>query len=520
MSDIKLNDLEKGSNGSQYDEELYTGDSTKGYVDTGTNSTLRFINKVVKLLDAESHGIERIPENERNPNEGVLEAASMWFSANLVISALVLGFLGQTIGGLSFWESVLTIIFFNILGMIFVAYYTFWGSLFGLRQMILSRFLLGNIGVRIFTFLTAIACIGWGAVNSMSSAQLLNLVNRPHSLPPWAGLLIIVLLTIIVSMFGYRAVHLYEKYSWIPNLAVFFVLIARFKISGAFNAGEFSSGEATAAGVLTFGGAIFGFAAGWTTYAADYTVYIRNDYPKWKLFIGTAIGLFLPLVFCNVLGAAIITGINTNETYAYYYENYQSGGLLFAILAVDSVGGFGQFCAVILALSTVANNIPNMYTIAFCAQAFWSPLRKVPRIVWTVLGNCLTLAISIPAYYHFQDFISNFMNLISYYLAIYIALTLSEHFIWNRNDFSRYDPTRWDDKSYYPVGIAAAIGFCFGIAGCVLGMDQVWYLGKIGGLINPNSEYPGADIGFELSFGFAFIGYNIFRPLELKYIGR
>ncbi|KAH3679523.1 hypothetical protein WICPIJ_008598 [Wickerhamomyces pijperi] len=514
MSDIKLNDLEKNSGFTQEDE-LYAGDSSNGYVEQEQSGVLGFIHKVSKILNAETHGIERVEEEDRNMDEGVIEAASMWFSANMVIAAVALGFLGQSIFGLSFWESVLTIIFFNLLGLVFVAFFSTWGPIFGLRQMILSRFLVGDLGVRIFSFITAIACVGWGAVNSMSSAQLLNMVNQPHSLPPWAGVLVIALITIIVSMFGYKAVHLYEKWSWIPNIAVFFVLIARFTISGAFTAGEFSSGTATASGVLSFGGAIFGFASGWTTYAADYTVYIRKDYPRWRIFFGVCIGLFFPLVFCMVLGAALITGIETNSVYAEYYENYQTGGLLFAILAVDSVGGFGQFCAVILALSTVANNIPNMYTIAFCAQAFWSPLRKVPRIVWTIAGNFLTLAIAIPAYYSFEDVMDNFMNLIGYYLAIYITLTLSEHFIYKKGDFNRYDASRWDDKSYYPIGIAAAIGFCFGIAGTVLGMDQVWYNGRISRLING-----GTDIGFELAAGFAFVGYNIFRPLELKYIGR
>lgn len=515
MSDIKLNDLEKGSGISQDDTELYAGDSSNGYVEQQQSGFLGLINKFANSLNAETHGIERVSEEDRNQDEGVIEAASMWFSANMVIAAVTLGFLGQTVCGLSFYESVLTIIFFNILGLLSVAFFSTWGPIFGLRQMILSRFLVGDMGVRIFSFITAIACIGWGAVNSMSSAQLLSMVNAPHSVPPWAGVLIIAVITIIVSMFGYRVVHLYEKYSWIPNLAVFFVLIARFKISGAFDAGEFSSGTATASGVLTFGGAVFGFASGWTTYAADYTVYIRKDYPRWKIFCGVTIGLLIPLIFCMVLGAAIITGTKTNATYKEYYEKYQAGGLLFAVIAVDSLGGFGQFCAVILALSTVANNIPNMYTIAFCAQAFWSPLRKVPRIVWTICGNFLTLAIAIPAYYSFEDVMDNFMNLIGYYLAIYITLTLSEHFIYKKGDFRNYDPTKWDDKSYYPIGIAATIGFCFGVAGTVLGMDQVWYNGRISSLING-----GTDIGFELAAGFAFVGYNIFRPLELKYIGR
>ncbi|CCH43163.1 Purine-cytosine permease FCY21 [Wickerhamomyces ciferrii] len=515
--DIKLSDLEKGSS-SNKDEELYFGEQSEGFQNTTTSKKLSFINSISHLIRAETKGIERIEEHERNLKETVLTAASMWFSANMVIAAMALGMLGAKMG-LSFWESVLTIIFFNMLGLIPVAFFSMFGPEFGLRQMILSRFLVGDYGSRLFAFITAIACIGWGAVNIMVSAQLLNMVNQPHELPPWAGCLILVIMTIVVSMFGYNVIHFYEKWSWIPNVVVFFVFIARIKISGNFDAGEFHSGEATAGAVLSFGGAIFGFATGWTTYAADYTVFMRKDYPKWKIFWGLVIGLITPLLFTMIIGAAAITGIQKSDVWAEYYEKHQNGGLMFAILAVDSLGGFGQFCAVILALSTVANNIPNMYTIALSTQAFWSGFAKVPRIVWTIVGNFLTLAICIPGYYKFEDVMENFMNMIGYYLAIYQAMTLSEHFFYKKG-FKGYDIEGYNDKSRYPIGIAAIVGFLFGVLGTYLGIDQNWGVGPIAKLINADSSLPGGDIGFELAFGFAFIGFNIVRPLEIKYFGR
>ncbi len=514
-NDIKLHDLEKGSS-SPEDEELYLGESSQG---TQTSTKLNFVNRIAASLRAETKGIERVEEDERNMNEGVLNSASMWFSANMVIAAMALGMLGGSIFGLSFWEAVLTIIFFNLLGLLPVAFFSTFGPEFGLRQMVLSRFLVGDIGVRIFSFITAVACVGWGAVNIMVSAQLLNMINHPHQLPPWAGCLILVIMTIVVSMFGYNVIHFYEKWSWVPNVMVFFVFIARIKISGNFDAGEFGSGEATAAGVLSFGGAIFGFATGWTTYAADYTVFIRKEYPKWKIFWGLCLGLAVPLIFTMIIGAAAITGINKDPIWLEYYTKHQNGGLMFAILSVNSLGGFGQFCSVLLALSTVANNIPNMYTIALCTQAFWSPLAKVPRIVWSLIGNFLVLAICIPGFYHFESVMDNFMNMIGYYLAIYEAMTLSEHFIYRRG-FKGYDVEGWNDKKRYPIGIAALVGFLCGVVATYCGIDQNWGLGPIAKLINAGSAHPGADIGFELAFAFSFVGFNIVRPFELKYIGR
>lgn len=168
----------------------------------------------------------------------------------------------------------------------------------------------------------------------------------------------------------------------------------------------------------------------------------------------------------------------------------------------------------LVALSTVANNIPNVYSASLSAQALWSPFARVPRIVWSFIGNFATLAICIPAFYHFEEVMDNFMNLIAYYLAIYQAIFISEHLIYHKGKFD-YDYENYKDKNAYPIGIAGVFAFCCGVAGVVVGMDQVWYAGVIGRKIGE-----GGDIGFELGAGFAFVGYNLVRPFEKKYIGR
>ena len=106
------------------------------------------------------------------------------------------------------------------------------------------------------------------------------------------------------------------------------------------------------------------------------------------------------------------------------------------------------------------------------------------------------------------------MNLISYYLSIYESIMFASHFIWNSGRFDGYDYERWNDKEAYPVGYAGVFGFACGVAGVVLGMNQTWYSGVIGRRIG---EF-GGDIGFELAIGFAFIGFNVARYFEKKYI--
>ncbi|RLV83799.1 Purine-cytosine permease FCY21 [Meyerozyma sp. JA9] len=475
---------------------------------------LSFLNLLASKINVETKGIEPITDEEKTENS-IVNAATMWLSANLVIATFALGALGVTVFNLAFWQAVLVIIFFSMIGAFSVAFFSTFGPKLGLRQMLLSKYLVGNYAMRIFAVINMIACVGWGAVNIMSSAQLLNIVNN-GACPPWAGCLILVLCTILVTFFGYHAIHLYEKWSWVPNAVVFITIIVRMAMSGNFTFGDFKGGSATAGNVLSFGGAVYGFATGWTTYASDYTVYQPRNANSVKIFFGIYLGLYLPLIFTLILGAACATGTLSNARWSELYQTKSIGGLVYAVLVEDSLHGFGQFLCVVLALSTVANNIPNMYTIALCAQAAWSPLAKVPRVIWTVVGNFITLAICIPAYYQFEEVMDNFMNLIGYYLAIYEAMCLSEHLIHNRGDFSRYDYKNVDSKLSYPVGYAGVFGFLCGVAGVVVGMNQVWYSGPIGRKIGA----PGGDIGFELGFAFSFIGFNLVRPLEKKYVGR
>ncbi|EDO15879.1 hypothetical protein Kpol_1009p27 [Vanderwaltozyma polyspora DSM 70294] len=510
--ELNKRDFKASTNDIDAYEEEYNEFSGEESVE---ETKLSFFSRLAAVVNAEAKGIEPVTDEEKT-DDSIINAASMWFSANMVIASYALGALGPVIYGLNFGTSVLTIFFFNILGMSSVAFFSVFGAEFGLRQMVLTRYLCGNITARIFAIINIIACIGWGVVNTVVSAQLLNEVNSPHQMPLWAGCLIIVIGTVLISFFGYNVIHAYEKWSWVPNFAVFLVIIARMKISGQFSNGPWNGGANTAAGVLSFGCAVYGFAAGWTTYAADYTVYMPRNTNKFKIFFSLAFGLLFPLLFTMILGAAVGMGAVNNPRWMEYYNENAMGGLTYAVLVEDSLHGFGQFCCVVLAMSTVANNIPNMYTIALSVQALWDRFAKIPRVIWTLLGNVFVLGISIAAVYKFESFMENFMNSIGYYLSIYVAISCSEHFIY-RKGFKGYNVEDWNNPAKLPIGIAGTSALFVGAVGVALGMSQTYWTGELGRLIGDKG---GGDIGFELGMSWAFIVFNLVRPLELKYFGR
>ena len=67
----------------------------------------------------------------------------------MVISSFAIGVLGKSLFYLGFVDAILVVLFFNLLGIMSVCFFSSFGPLFGLRQMILSRFWYGFYGVYI-----------------------------------------------------------------------------------------------------------------------------------------------------------------------------------------------------------------------------------------------------------------------------------------------------------------------------------------------------------------------------------
>lgn len=334
-------------------------------------------------------------------------------------------------------------------------------------------------------------------------------------MPGWAGILVIAAATFLVTLFGYKIVHTYERYSWIPCFIIFLIVLGEFAHSGHFYNIPMGVGKSEAGAILSFSASVFGFATGWTSYAADYTVYQPVDRSRVSVFLWTFGGLIFPLLFTEMLGCAVASAAVNNQDFLDGYTESGIGGLL--AVTLSPLGKFGSFCIVILALSIIANNCPNIYSVSLSLQLLARVSQRVPRFIWTFIGTCVYVAIAIPGYAHFESVLENFMLVIAYWLAIYEGISLSEH-IFYRRGFTGYKPEDYLNKDKLPPGIAAIAAFLFGVMGAVLGMAQVWFVGPIGKLCG-SAPY-GGDVGFELAFCFSAISYTTLRYFEKKHFGR
>ncbi|KAJ3811650.1 permease for cytosine/purines, uracil, thiamine, allantoin-domain-containing protein [Lentinula aff. lateritia] len=471
---------------------------------------------IVLFLDkygVEARGIERVLPDERTQTSP-LAPFWMWLAANMTISTFAIGVLAQSIFFLGLKEAALTIIFFNLLCTLPVAYFSTWGPKLGLRQLTLSRFSFGYATAQLPIVLNCIACVGWSIVNSIVGAQTLRAVSTSHQIPTAAGIVVIAILTIVVSFMGYRVVHLYEQYSWIPVVVIFFIYlgqIARFAESDFGGAGSVEAGN-----VLSFGATVAGFALGWTSLAADYTVRMPEDMSSYKIFFWTYLGLNTPLILVEILGAAAMTTFAQKTTWEDAYNDNSVGGLLGAGLA-GPMGGFGSFLLVILAMSIVANNIPNMYSLALTFQNLHPYAQAIPRIVIVILGSVVYIVLAIVGASHFEEWLDTLLVILSYWLAIFSTILIEEHLIFRKGKWSNYVPDDFNNWKKLPLGVASFLALGCGVAGAVLGMAQVWYVGVIGRMIG-DPEF-GGDIGFELAFAFTAVTYPPLRYLEKRWWG-
>jgi NCS1 nucleoside transporter family len=469
----------------------------------------------------EIHGIERVSPKTRT-HVRIFDNFTMWLSANLVISTIALGALANVIFSLGFWDGLAVIIIFNALGVLPVAFFSTLGPKLGLRQMTISRFSFGWVGGIIMAVFNVAACIGWSAVNVIIGGQLVaDLTNG--AVPRWAGILIIAFLTTLVSIYGYRYVHRYERWAWIPMAIIFAILMVvaaphmHIIATPVFGVAEIAS-------FVAFGGAIYGFATGWSSYAADYNVNQPENTAPSRVFWLTFLGVFVPCVLLETLGMAFTS-----------WKPLGGGDLLAAV--ASPLGGFGTFLVALLALSVIANNIPNDYSLGLSVQVFGHTFQRVKRYIWTLIGAVVYVAIALPTAANFNETLTSFLLLVAYWLGPWAIILVLEHFVFRRG---RYNVDDWNTRSRLPIGWAALVSMAIGLIGVYLGFAQVLVIGKylipipgvnetllfcapsgcgwavtglIGGLVNPPT---GMDVGFELGLVLAGISYFILRRIELN----
>ncbi|KJA26966.1 hypothetical protein HYPSUDRAFT_198737 [Hypholoma sublateritium FD-334 SS-4] len=484
------------------EEKGPTWEATHDYA-SDTSSKNWLVNKLL-TWGVEERGINPVPIDERvgHPYSKIF---FIWFSMNVNILSFSAGTLGPAVFGLGLRDTCLSILFFNMLCCAFPAYIGTWGPKLGMRQMVISRYSFGYYGVIVPCVMNLITMVGFSILNSIVGGQALASVSSDNL--SWSvGIVVIAVISLLVSFCGITVLNWYERIAWIPVVVTFVVALG---VGGKHLSDPPPFVPATAPAILSFASTLAGFSITYSGLACDFSSYYRPNASSWKMFLSAYIGLLIPLITIQCLGAAVAVAVSDVPDWETGYAGGNVGGLLEAML--HPVGGFGKFLTVLLSLSVAANIAATFYSISINMQILIPSLVVVPRYVFSIVATAIVVPLSIVGAHRFYDTLVNFLGLIGYWSAAYVAIILIEHLVCRKNDPSLYNPRAWNVPALLPTGIAAiAAGVgCFGLV--IPSMEQVWFTGPI-------AKTTG-DIGFEIAFVTSAALYLPLRWLEIRWRG-
>ncbi|KAI0458130.1 permease for cytosine/purines, uracil, thiamine, allantoin-domain-containing protein [Xylaria acuta] len=488
------------SDGSNYAVASDLQDPEKGAIndvaDDGSTPSPGLRATILRYLSAgsvELRGVLPVPLEERTSTR-YSTYFSIWFCMSVNVLAITFGMLGPTYG-LGLRDCALIIIFFCILTAAIPAYLGTLGPKTGLRQMIQARFSFGRYIISVPAILNLATLTGFCVITCVIGGQCLSAVSD-GSVTPAVGIVIIGVLSLLISFWGYNVLHNYERFAWIPALIAIVIMTGS---GGSHLHEQVPTGVATAGGVFSFGMSIASYMIPFATLASDYTTYLNPQFPSWKLFLIGFAGLLLSNIPLMVLGAAIQGALLNVPAWKQGYETNSVGGVLAAMLVPS--GGFGKFVVVVLSLSLLGNNAATMYSITLNFQILVPQLVRIPRYVFSIVIT----AILIPN-------LQNFIALIAYWSAAFVAVLITEHVIFRRGRYDTYSHDAWNSASRLPWGAAALTASVLSFALVIPSIAQIWFTGPI-------AKKTG-DIGFELAFIATAIFYLPLRALEKRVCGR
>lgn len=478
---------------------------------SGPLAVLRNINDWIEGLSGfEARGITRVLPEERQPASLLadLQVAILWFGANISANNMTSGLFGPLIFGLGFKDSVYCAIIGCFLGCASTSYMAMWGPQSGNRTMVCMRYFMGYWPAKLPTFLNMVLMVGYITLNFIITGQILSAVSG-GTMTIAVGIVVAAIVCWIVAVFGMFIFHTYERYAWIPTILALFVLIG---CAGPhFDSTLQSTGDSItlAANRLSFLSLCLYTCNSWAPAASDYYVYYPENTSRLKIFLLTFVGLFTSFSLVYLVGVGLASGVASNPAWEEAYA-ISTGALI--LEGYGGLEGFGRFCGVLVAFGIIANSIPGTYSAALGCQVMGRYGKMIPRWIWTTVIVVIELALGLAGRSNLMTIFGNFLALMGYWVGVMVLIVLMEHVLFRRS--RGFDWSRWEDKSYLPVGWAALAAFLLGWVGAILGMYQAWYVGPLA----VKAGY--SDIGFWVGCAFAVVSFPGLRWLELRFLGR
>ena len=417
----------------------------------------------------DTHGIEPVPAADRDSTP--LQQFWIWAGANIAPINWVLGALGIILG-LSLVETVLVLVIGNLAGCAIFGVFCIMGARTGVNQMTLSRAAFGRRGAYLPATAQLLMTMGWLGVNTwvvldLALAILTHLgVHNPGTGTKYAVGILIMAIQAVIAIVGFYWIQTFEKWT-VPIAAAIMLLmsiLAWTKVDLVWSHST-AHGGAKWTSITQLTTAIgVGWGITWLSWSADYTRFIKPGTPERKVFLSTALGVFVPTVWLGFLGASIASAGTSADP---------------AELVTAAFGGVSILILFLVMHGPIATNILNLYSATLAALSLdVKAARWKVSVVVTLVGT-----IALIAFIQSDNFAHDFDNWIAsvvVWIAAWGGVMLVDFFVINRGKIevealyddpkhARYGDINWAAIVAVLAGLIAGWAWEYGLVGFMQG---------------------------------------------------
>ncbi len=431
----------------------------------------------------EIRSIDYVPDTERHG--GLASQFSLWLGANLQITAIVTGALAVVLGGDVFW-SLIALLAGQLAGGAVMALHGAQGPQLGLPQMISSRVQFGVYGAIIPLVAVCLMYVGFSASGTVLAGQA---VGQLLGVDDGVGIAIFGCLIIIVTLFGYRLIHLLGRVSSVIGVAAFVYMFSRLSashdVAALLATRHFSLNQFLLSMSLS---ASWQIAYG--PYVADYSRYLPRTTRGPAIFAAVGLGSVLGSQIAMTFGvfAAALSGKAFEHHEVAYIVGLGSTGTVAALLFFCIA--FGKVTV------TSLNAYGSFMSMATIVSAFRRGLRvsMFQRLCYIIAMVGLSTLLALLGRHSFLKGFEAFILLLLAVFTPWSAINLVDYYCFTR---SRYDVPalsdpdgrygRWNRTgiAIYIVGILVQVPFLSTafytgpLVAALGGADISWIVGLI-----------------------------------------
>ncbi len=429
--------------------------------------------ETVEVTRLESSHIDVIDPSQRHGTPRDL--FPVWFSGNLSIGNAIFGALAIIVGN-SFWWAVVAVLLGNVVGGTFMALHSVQGARLGVPQLIQSRGQFGFLGALVPVLLAAFLYLGFFVVTAVLGGQALS-AAMPDTFSVNGGLVLLSVLSLLIALLGYRAIHLAARWALWPLAAAVVVVT----IGSLFYGGiELTGGSFEVGPFFTAVGLMATFLLTYAPYVSDYSRYLPENSSARACFGWTFGGVFVSATWCNLLGVVLAVQIGGTDMF----------------VATSEVVGIQWIAVVTLlvtALAIAGNNALNLYGGMLNLITAMSSFRDVRpsvgvRLAFLLPTFTIGLVMGLNVTDNFSAQLTNFLsfltlgfvpwgaiNLLDFYFVRYGNYDVRAFFT-RRGGIYNHDPATW---TYGGFNLQALLAYGVGVAVSLPFVTNGWYAGPI-----------------------------------------